>query len=243
MNVLAICCTKGRHTHLEKAVKCFIDQDYKGLSTLLIYNNSNVSQYLYNILLPQNKQILLINRHTSLYDNTSYTSYGQAQNDALKLAPNSDAVTHMDDDDIYLPNHISEGVKGLIRGGKKAYKPKYSYYRGQNGIELQSNVMEPSIFVKRDYLDAHGYSNTNADSHLQWVNPLVNNNDIFIDEKGVPTFIYDWSGEIPVWKISGDDANSENFNNHNKTSQDHGDGIITPIPTENIQQYYNLIKK
>ena len=251
-SVIAICTTKNRHTHLEKLVRCFLDQDYEGPHTLLIYNNAFESQELGKIDLPENKKIILINNCMDLKTGMAYTNLGSVYRDALQfLTEDYDIATHMDDDDVYLPCHISEGVKGLERGEAKlgiirtncfAYKPAKSYYLDSIGLTEQVNTLEPSIFVNYKYLREAGYFETNVDLHHKWLNALNVGSRIFVDEDGPATFIYDWSGMIPVWKTSGDPNNPENFNNYTKNSKDWGDRLITPVDPAITKYYLNLTK-
>lgn len=249
MEVLGISATKNRHQHIEKLVSCFLQQDYEGKHSLLIYNNAEQEQRLDRgdgfTWHEGNKSIYLHNCPASR-KGTCYTNLGEIYNDILYLIgafdPNT-LVNHMDDDDIFLPNHFKEGVSGYTKGslsGKKAYKPAKSWFKTENHCRLDSNVLEPSIFVNLMHLLEYGYRETNADSHHQWLTPLIVNNQIFIDPTGMPTFVYDWSGEIPVWKTSGDPNNPKNFENYTNYSKDYGDQIITPISLEQLKKHYDV---
>lgn len=236
-----ICATKNRHTHLEKLVRFFLEQDYTGKHTLLIYNNSVEKLVLGDIKLPENKEIILVNNYLSLETDAPYTNMGDVMQDALTYAYDIgefDLVSHMDDDDIYLPNHISEGVKGYARGGKMGYKPAQSYFKSAGKLELSANNLEPSIFVGWEYLNQEGYNKDAVTYHQKWLDKLLEHDQISIDKKGIPTLIYDWSGEIPVHKISGNPC-AANFDQHTLGSTDVGDGVITPMPQERLQHYYN----
>lgn len=255
MHVLAIMATCGRHKLCERSLRFFLDQDYTGEHTLLIFNNSHIEQHGGPILkedLPDNKHLLLVNKCIDSETGEKYTNLGAIYRDALKELDNLppiDVIIHWDDDDIFLPNHITEGVKGLETAlniedkNYFAYKPAKSYYRHPNGIELMSNTLEPSIFVVTDHIKKHGYSLTTTDQHLQWVNPLVYGEHIWVDGHGIPTLIYNWGDtEIPTFKTSGNATHPENFNNYRSFSKDHGDGMIIPWKKEDVQDYYNLIK-
>lgn len=242
----AITATKNRHTCLERVVTCFIKQDYEGDSTLLIYNNSSVPLELSpSLVYPKNKSIWLINNHIDYTTKKPYTNLGSIYMDALLHIPQGvDVVSFMDDDDIFLPHYVSSGVKGWEKAkkeGKLAYKPKRSYYKDSRGITMAENVLEPSIFVDAVHLKKHGFNETNVDSHHKWLSPLVSEDKILVDGSGVPTFIYDWSGNIPVWKTSGDPNNPKNFENYANWSQDVGDGIISSISEKDYINYTRII--
>lgn len=252
MHVCAICATCGRHTLLERSLRFFLDQehdtekDHFDVFHLLIYNNSNVELSLDDNLFSKvegYKSVQLVNNHIDSQTGLPYTNLGAIYNDALKHIPdNIEVIVHWDDDDIFLPNHLSEGVKGLERGNLVAYKPAKSYYRHPGGVELMSNTLEPSIFVASWHIMEHGYSLETTAQHLQWVNPLVYEKKIFVDENGPATLIYNWGDvEIPTFKTSGNPTNLGNFDNYRNFSRDHGDRVITPWKKEDVQKYYDLV--
>ena len=230
LKVCLITATKGRHKQLERVVRFSLEQTYDNW-VHLIYNNSPVELQLDDIL-PADKYIL-INNHKDLITKQDYKTLGDIYRDIMTFLPDDiDVINFMDDDDVFLPNHVEEGVKGLIRGKKKAYKPKKSWYRHGRKNELVENTLEPSIFVYADHIREFGFSSETTAQHLQWVNPLVYHKEIFVDPEGKPTYICDWSQQIPTFKTSGDPHNPSNFDNYTSNSQDHGDNIISPCSKE-----------
>jgi len=245
MNITAIVATCGRHTLLERSVRYFLNQAVNPEHDvcMLIYNNSNVSQTLDNWWQNENPNgnliIKLVNDNLDSATGKQYTSLGSIYNDALKhVDADTELITHWDDDDTFLPNHIQSGIEGYERAlgmGKLAYKPEKSYYRHSGGVELMGNNLEPSIFVNAQHLRLYGYSTTTTDQHLQWLNPLMQENKLYVDPNGEPTLIYDWNNDVPTWKTSGA---SDNFGNYRNFSKDHGDLVITPAPRESVTKYY-----
>lgn len=238
--------TCGRHKLMERSLRFFLDQDYSGKHILLIYNNSCVEQALAPIELPENKQIILVNNCIDKVTGQPYTNLGAIYRDMLEYIPEEvDVITFSDDDDIFLPNHITEGINGLkvaISMGKEAYKPAQSYYRHPGGIQLMSNTLEPSIFTTARHIREHGYGQTTTDQHLQWVNPLVYGGKIRVDDFGTPTLIYNWGDtDIPTFKTSGNAGHPNNFKNYRDFSRDHGDQVLIPWKKEEVQKYYDLV--
>lgn len=258
--VTCICATCGRHNLMERSMRFFLNQDYEGIVQLLIFNNSVVPQRIgfkdgdKDIIIVidfkngaiayfcNQKETKLVNQSKDSITEKPYKSLGAIYNDELKyIDEDTDILVHWDDDDIFLPNHISEGVKGLQKAeslGKIAYKPRKSYYRHPNGVELMENVLEPSIFVKAQHIKTWGYSDETTAQHLQWVHPLIESNMILSDEEGKPTLIYNWGDHIPTFKTSGDPHNKSNFSNYRNFSQDHGDQILTPWSKKEVEEYY-----
>lgn len=235
MKVCLITATKNRHKQLERVVRCSLNQISNDWLHL-IYNNSNEILTL-DELLPSNRY-LLINKPISTETGQPYSSLGEIYNDILDFIPEDcNVLSFMDDDDIFMPNHVSEGIKGLIEGGKTAYKPAKSWYKDKNKAVLADNNLEPSVFVYKDHITKYKFSKT-TNAHLQWFDPLIWENKIYIKHNGVPTFIYDWSQEIPAFKASGNADNPDNFKNYAEWSKDSGDGVITPCPDAYIQTLY-----
>lgn len=223
---------------MERSLRLFLEQDYRDPVTLVVYNNSLVKQKMgiHDIKLNQFIEVWNADK--------KYTNLGEIYNDILQYVydDGKSIITHWDDDDLFLRDHISEGVKGLERGGKTAYKPAKSYFRHGGGTELMSNVLEPSMFVKASHILKYGYAESTTDQHLQWVNKLTSSNEIFVDEAGKPTLIYNWGDtDIPTWKTSGGGANQQSFDNYRAFSQDHGDKILTPWKKEEVEKYYKLV--
>jgi len=248
MRIGLLTCTYKRHFCSERTLRWFIDQDYKESLTLLIYNNSEIKESIPEDViasLPENKKIILINNNVDQLTNKSYTNTGAIFRDGLSFMPDVDVITHFDVDDVFLPSHVSEGAKGMIKAlalGKKAYKPYFSYYWDNIGVTQVHNTLEPSFFILSTYLKEKGYRESSVDYNQGWEDPLRNEDNVLIDRKGVPTFIYDWSGKTGVHKLSGGSNDQKNFNNHRIHSHDVGDGIISPISEKEAKKYYSLIE-
>ena len=246
--VYCITATCGRKTLLERAVACFIAQTYDGPHTLLIFNNSEVPQKL-SFATEEPKRVVLINNHIDNETHKPYTSLGAIYRDALSDVPSeADIIIHWDDDDLYLPNHISEGVKGLLKAKSidrkyKAYKPQYSWYRHALGVELMSNNLEPSIFVEASFLKRKGYLLTTTDQHYGWYKPLLEEQGLYVDPKGFPSLVYNWRDTIPTFKTSGNAGDPNNFANYRNFSRDHGDHIITPLLLDDLEVYYREVER
>ncbi len=239
MKVCLITATKDRHKQLERVVRFALDQTSQDW-THLIFNNSPVPQRL-NENLPSDK-FVLINNHLSYATKKPYTTLGEIYNDAITHIPEDcDVINFMDDDDIFLQNHVEEGLKGLERGRRLAYKPQKSWYKHlREKPVLVENNLEPSIFVKKEHIQLYKFSPETTAQHLHWLNPLINKEQIYVDPDGPPTYICDWSQEIGTFKTSGDPNNPNNFNNYANWSKDYGDCIITPC-NESWANHYRRI--
>lgn len=228
--VCCVTCTKGRHSFIERVLGMILKQDYKGKIVHLIYNNSLVSQELAPNVSTENREIILINQYRYSKTNEFYKGMSEISEDALSYIPAEvEVVTFMDDDDIYLDNHISEGVKGYLDAlnlNKLAYKPFYSLMDSTEGRTKINNVCEPSIFVFKDFLVQAGFDPHSSAYHHQWIRALTEGDLLHEAVDGIPTFVYQWMGD--VYHMSGNGDNPDNLDNFRKTHQDEGDLIITP---------------
>lgn len=242
MKVCCVTCTAGRLKCLERNVRMFLEQNIPD-AVQLIYQNSSVPLQL-DPSIPKDR-VILVNNHLDLVTDRKYETLGAIYRDALTFVPKDvEVINHFDDDDFFLPQHISEGIKGLKESGKTAYKAKFSIFltRG-NPPELKENVMEPSIFVKKEHIERYGYGLETSAQHLTWVDPLARDKELFSNPEGIPTLAYNWNGMgEQVFKTSGDPNNPDNFKNYHNYSQDYGAGVLKPVPREVIEVYYNKIK-
>jgi hypothetical protein len=172
----------------------------------------------------------LINCHLDTATKNPYRSLGAIYNDAIKYIPeDTNVITFWDDDDLFYDDHLAEGVNGLVRGGKTAYKPATSYFRQEGGMYREKNLFEPSVFINASHILKYGFNDTTTDHHFKWLDPLIFNDEIYIDPYGRSTLIYNWIDEVPVYKTSGKNSNPNTFDEFRTYSFDHGDRIISPV--------------
>lgn len=101
MTITCLCVTYGRVSHLEEAIGCFLQQDQPEPKQLLILNTFPSQELIGSF--PNVRIINLKTRPVSL---------GAARNIAVVEAEPGILVT-WDDDDLYLPNHLSNFTKAF----------------------------------------------------------------------------------------------------------------------------------
>lgn len=225
MKATALMCTYGRHKFVERSVRMFLEQDYEN-KHLLIFQNSPVFQSLDK----EYPNITIINQ-------SGFDTMGDVFEEAIKYLPeDTDLVFVWDDDDIYFKNHLSNGVAGILRYGKPAYKPKSVLMRNGYDISWVSNTLEATWALKKEILFNVGFSKHNfTDSHRAWVRYCCDNNLVYEDEKSPITFCYSWGNPEGVVIHTSGIENEENSKQiHHRLSTDHGDRVITPCSHEEL---------
>lgn len=249
-HVLNLCLSFNRHKCLKRVIRCFLDQDYVGDQTLLIYNTGEPIKER-DIPLPENKHMIIINSQKDFSTGEVYNCVGSKYNDVMELLDNMDGlltspidiITHFDDDDVFLPWFNRLGVEGFAQAkvdGYEAYKTYWSYFRDQAGMHIESNNFEPSIFLNYHWLRKHSYLPTNVTFHDGWYKPLLEEGKLFVDRKQKPLFIYDWHPELKVYKMSGGADTEENYQGSVEFSQDFCEGTLTP--NESNEKWYKMIE-
>lgn len=164
--VSCLMATYGRHSFVERALACFLMQDYPERE-LIILNTHAVPLRLdyrstFEYPLTSSAKIFIVNE-------PCHSTLGDQRNRLLSLAQ-GDLVRSWDDDDIYLPWSISQGVRGILDNpGRAAWKPKQSWYSAGAGIapELVENTLEPSITFRADIARKYRYfANASGDEHV-----------------------------------------------------------------------------
>ena len=98
------CITYGRVNFLEEAIESFIKQDYSGKKELVIVNDYPLQKLVYD-----HPDVRIIN-----LDKT-FATIGEKENFAVEQCK-SEIIAVWDDDDIAMPNHLSNIAKYFVEG-------------------------------------------------------------------------------------------------------------------------------
>lgn len=240
--VTIITLTFNRHTLLERVCRCILDQDYEGEINWIIYNTGHpVELGIFDV--PKNRHIYLINNTINKETGREYSSVGEKYNDALKHVPkDTEWIIFHDDDDLMLPSRVRIGVEGIKKYEVKGYKTYHSYFLFDGKCTLEHNVFEGSFILGWQFIKDVKFPSNNVRYHDCWIGPLIQQNQIKVDENGIPCFIYDWNTPTPVHKMSGLEDNDLNFVLSKSRSRDFGDGLITPCPPIDYKKLTQLHK-
>lgn len=195
--------TYGRQRMVERALACFLLQDYPERELIILNTHAVPLRF---------KQLSIM---VQVYNEPCWSTLGDQRNRLLDLAT-GDFIRTWDDDDIYLPHAISQGVRGILSQppspgrdipGAAAWKPKQSWYSPDNGktLSLVENILEPSITFRADVARKYGYfRNSSGDEHLKLLDGIANQEGgVVSGDVGADTsFVYIWGNGTPP-HISG----------------------------------------
>jgi len=232
MKVSCLTATYGRYSVLTEAVSCFLQQDYEN-KELVILNNHPVELIC---SLPQ----------VTIYNEPIYPTLGDCRNRLLDLAK-GDLVRTWDDDDLYLPWAISQGVANI--GDAPAWKPlrSWGWRVDRDQMYLGGNKYEAAWTTKTDIAKKYGYiSNSGGNEHNSLEIGLRKEGGISKTDMGASgaSYIYRWGSGL--CRISGSlDKTKNNIAERTKRwkklNDDNGDG--RPIKEVDLTNHWDRVKR
>lgn len=233
MKVIGICCTYRRFKCVERVVNMFLNQNYEGEKKLLIFNTDEENPYIEQ---PEFEKlgIKFINNGIDYLTNQPYTNVGAIRRDALSHINDDDClIFHADDDDIYLPHYIMQGVDKINETGLPFFKPMQSFFYCGNYLSLVRNTMEASVMCDIKKIRQYGYNLNTALEGLSWYtkardNKELNENDNYC----IPSYCFNWNDGQEMdapHKQSGSPDDPQNFTNHKAASKDAVNGRLLQV--------------
>jgi glycosyltransferase involved in cell wall biosynthesis len=232
MLVSCLTATRGRYSFLVEAVSCFVKQDWPERE-LIILNNHPVP-------------IVCNLPRVTVLNEPYYETLGDCRNRLLGVA-RGEFVRTWDDDDLYLPFAISQGVENI--GDAPAWKPLYNWgwHVEKDKMYLSGNKYEASWTVRRDvamkfqYLECSGGNEHNSlERGLRSLGGIIKG-DV------EPSYIYRLgsglvriSGSLNKKDLSRETtlARTARWERHNK---DHGNCV--PIEPVNLNHYWERVER
>lgn len=238
MKVSCVCCTYGRFALLKRSIACWLNQDYDD-AELIIFNTAKEPLFLGQLL--RGRGIRLINQTCDTKNGLPYASLGMVRHDAAEHVT-GEAYVCWDDDDLYLPWHLSQGVANLRLCGRGAWMPAQSYFTDDGGQTFRRarNAFEASVLVRTDYLFRYGFDTSKSGAeHLSWRIAMVADGQLSENDEVTPfeSYAYVW-GEAGH-KISSEIDRPDNFERHQAHSTDFGSGAeLFPESQEKLETLY-----
>jgi glycosyltransferase involved in cell wall biosynthesis len=184
MKVLVVCITYGRLPFLGRTVASFLNQEYDNKELLIINDDKNVQlSCKHNNWDGDKISIINLNKRLSL---------GSKRNLGVSFGDYDIYMPH-DDDDVFLPNRISNHVsKHLEHTGINLYRNEASYILYGDQFSMGANSPNAVSYTKKGWMDAGGYPDVYAweDQALydKMPNKLIENNPDAAD------YVYNWGG-------------------------------------------------
>jgi glycosyltransferase involved in cell wall biosynthesis len=219
-------------------------QDYKGSKELIVYNTDEEHTYWFPVrpslaykmydsyqrdkIIYKNDEgvtttIIFKNCHIDQETAMPYTNVGAIRRDALKFAT-GDYVITWDDDDIFLPWYLRQGVNKIIATGLPSFKPAKSFFYSGNNLRLVQNTMEASVIASMEKVRQYGYLMETGKEGLAWYTQMRDAKELVEDDNYcIPSYCFNWNDGDQLnapHKQSGDIDNPDNFENHKKASND-----------------------
>lgn len=203
LRIACLCVTYLRPQRLAEAIACFEQQDYpEPLRELVVLDDAGQ----YAPLAGRRWQVISTPRR--------FRTLGEKRNAAAALAaPDADAYLVWDDDDIYLPWHVSAAARALARNPWTVPARLYREMFGR--LELHDNgdryYHSAWGFTRDLYQRAGGYpfAQRGEDQMLRQRFEAVGAVPADPSADGKPSYVMRWFGEPGAWHFSaleGDDA-------------------------------------
>lgn len=224
--ISAVMCTYGRFSFVERTINFFLAQSYPN-KELIVYNTDTSSPY--NILqqeMGENK-VFFFNCSIDRETNLPYTNVGAIRRDALRHADGDYTITY-DDDDVFMPWFMQQGMDRIQATGRPFFKPAMSMFYASDGVRLVRNTMEASVIGCIKKVREYGYLLETGKEGLGWYTKArdakeLDENDMYF----IPSYCFDWktnpTGEYQH-RQSGNIDCPNNFETHKSKCTDRVNG-------------------
>jgi hypothetical protein len=215
-----------------------LNQDYDD-AELIIFNTAIHPLSLDASLV--GRKIRIVNQCRDTLTGAPYSSLGMIRRDAAAYAM-GDVYVCWDDDDLYLPWHLSQGIANLRLCGRGGWMPAQSYFSNDGGKTYRRarNSFEASVLVRAEHLFKYGFDTTKSGAeHLTWRAAMVADGQLSEQDEVTPFESYAYVWGDPGHKISGEIDRPDNFERHQARSTDFGGGAeLTPESQEKLETFY-----
>jgi len=159
--ISAKCITYGRVAMLEESVESFLKQNYPAdKCELIIVNDYPLQKLHYN-----HPQVKIIN-----LDKT-FDTIGEKENFALSQC-SGELIAVWDDDDVALPNHLSNIAKYFTEGGELLFWGNGALVNSNN-IQLTGLGNSGIVYTKKVWEELGGHPLENAGYDSTFVNQII----------------------------------------------------------------------
>lgn len=191
INISCICPTYGRTEFLEEQIYSFLNQNYLGKKELIIVNDYPLQELVYDH--PDIKIINLPKMFNTIGEKMNYC-VEQCQYDIIAI---------WDDDDIALPNHLSNIDQHYVKGTNLLHWGAGVYWNEPNITAITGLGNSGIVYSKEAWSSVGGYPLENAGNDSTFTEKIHAKGNImyaYPNDKEVSWF-YRW-GFIPGGRVS-----------------------------------------
>lgn len=238
MKVSCVMNTYRRFTCVNRSINFYLNQDTLEDTELIIFNTDVkypliLNDNLVDRIKSLNKKIIVINNNIDYKTGKEYTNIGAVRRDSLQHASGQYYIC-WDDDDVFLPWHIRQGLDGFSKDDKAwAWKPHTSmFWKGNSELEFACNNMEASILIDTKKIKEFGFfDHQGGGEHMSWLSIFSREHKIFIDKESIPSYCFNWSdqGLMRGHKQSGTIDRLDNFIYHKINTNDYATSKVDGI--------------
>jgi len=209
MKVACICCTYKRPEFLAEAIESYLRQDYPKRELIVLddagqYGPDALEHY-------HNRGVRLVVSHRR------FRTVGEKRNATAALAaPDADVYCVWDDDDIYLPHHVSECVESIRAGHDYAIPSRILFQKRSRPMFAKSNsaLFHGSwAFTRSAFAAVNGYpwiqSGQDQGLRKRFEQAKMRKGDP-LQDGAPPSYIYRWQYRPNAWHLS---ARGQSFDN------------------------------
>lgn len=244
LKIVCLCPTYGRPHLARNALACFAAQDYPVTHRkILVMDDGNQFITRYGHLDGCYVQTRTVKFHSLT------AKYNHMLKHVAERWPDTDVIAIWDDDDIYLPWHLSSLANVLMEKPEyHAAKPSYilSLYQTRHPFpESAAGRFHGSIAVRFSHLQKiGGYPETRRvdfdQQQLRRCAPFANS----YEPSQPPSYIYRWQS-TGAWHASGASTGPDDVDWYNKAPIDKSVFCVSPTPqfdleTERIYKSFNI---
>lgn len=233
-----VCTSYRRFRCVERIIAQYHAQTYEN-KELIIFNTDIEHPFSLGF---NDNSIIIINNDLDYLTGKPYTNRGSICRDAVTHAV-GDFFMLADDDDVYLPWHITQAVDGILSNGKDSWKPAKSMFSTRNQLDIVGNTMEASVIVKMQRIRDIGFrTDQTGYEGLSWYMQLRNEGELDeYNQDYVPSYCFNWSDppDMCGHKQSGNISSPDNFNEHKKASKDFATRPFQKLPLHELNDFYS----
>ena len=230
--VSCIMTTYRRFNCVERSISMFLAQKCNVKTELIIYNTDVENPLALDDTFREINNIKIINNNIDFETKKPYDNVGSIRRDALTFADGKYYIC-WDDDDLFFPWNIQQCIDGLIRTGKKAWKPKNSFMMNTDKRpQLFFNNLEASFIIELESIRNIGFNiNKSGAEHLKWIEELETKNEVCVDDLSIPGYCFYWADDIKIGGHKQSNADEfqkpDNFERHKLMTTDFADRKLT----------------